>query len=456
MYKDWQDMYKEKLKTPEEAVKLVENGDRISFPTANGNPRFLSTALAGRIKNGELPDCELTVGLNLNAPELCKPEVASKCYYRAGYISPFERPMAQQGICDPTPFRFTDIPRTCVQDRDYNVVFMTASPMNEHGWFSAAMSCSHSYSMTRQAWAKGKPMRVFLEVNNNAPFVHGQNHFHISEVTVLTEANWDIIAPPPDKPNQKDEAMANYIAELVPDGATLQLGIGGLPNILGKYLTSKKDLGCHTEMIVDAYLELYKAGVLTNRRKTFMPHKTIGTIIWGSKELHGFCHNNPGVEIHGIDFCANPNIIALHDDFIAVNSIMECDLAGQCVSESMGIVPYSGMGGQADFVQGAWQSKGGKAFLCLYSTFTDKEGTEHSKIAPVVNGWVGISRWDVQYLVTEYGCAYIKGTGMRERVRNIVGIAHPDFREWLVAEAKRLNLIDSRSDINIKKMRKIV
>lgn len=452
----WQKLYQEKCLDADAAARLIENGDRISLPTANGTPRVLWQAIAKRIENDELRDCELTVGLNLNAPDICKPEIASKVYYRDGYISPLSRPMAQKGIIDPTPFRFFDIPRTLVEDRDYNVVTMTASPMDKHGWFSAALNCSHTYSVTRRRWEKGLPTKVFLEVNENAPTVYGQNHFHITEVTAIVEANWDLIALPRVEPSEKDIAIASYIAEHVPDGACVQLGIGSLPDAVGKQLTNKKDLGCHSEMIVDAYLDLYKAGALTNRKKTFMPHKSVGTIVVGSNELYEFVDNNPGVEVHGIDFCADPSIIARHDNFMAINAITECDLGGQCISESMGIKPYSGIGGQADFVQGAWQSKGGKAFLALYSSYTDKKGELHSKISPVANGWIAISRWDVQYLATEYGCVYVKGTGMRERVKNIVSIAHPDFREWLVYEAKRLNLIDSTTDINIKNMRKVI
>ncbi len=453
MQEKWLKMYQEKLLGPQEAVKLVENGDRISFPTANGTPRVISNFLAQRIAAGELPDCELMVGLNLNAPGLAKMESASQVYYRAGYISLFERPLAKTGVIDPTPIRFFDIPRTCVEDRNYNAVFMTASPMDEHGYFSCALNCSHTYSMTRRQWRRGTPMKVFLEVNANAPFVNGFNHFHISEVTAVSESDWELIAPPRVQADEKDLAIANYIAEHIPDGACLQLGIGSLPDAVGQQLTNKKDLGCHTEMIVDAYLDLYKSGALTNRKKTFMEDRMVGTIILGGKELYSFVHRNPGVEVHGIDFCANPSNIAKNDNFMAINAITECDLSGQCISDSMGIVPYSGLGGQADFVQGAWQSKGGKAFLALYSTYTDEGGQSQSKISPVVNGWVGITRWDVQYLVTEYGCVYLKGEGMRERVRKVVSIAHPDFREWLVAEARRLNLIQSSSDVNIKGMR---
>lgn len=455
MFQKWQQMYQQKLKSPEEAARLFDNGDKISLPTANGSPRVLWQAIAKRIENGELTDSELTVGLNLNVPFLCTPEVVTQIHYRAGYISPYERPLAQKGMIDPTPFRFMDIPRT-LMERNYNAVTMTASPMDQNGWFSCALNCSHSYSLTRRALKNGQPMKVFLEVNKNAPHVYGHNHFHISEVTAVNEADWDLVAPPRAEINEKDIAIAGYIAEQIPDGACVQLGIGGLPDAVGQQLTNKKDLGCHTEMIVDAYLDLYKSGALTNRKKTFMEDKMVGSIVIGQPEIYDFVNQNPGVEVHGIDFCADPQNIAKNDNFMAINAITECDLGGQCISESIGFVPYSGIGGQADFVQGAWQSKGGKAFLALYSALTDKAGKQHSKISPVVNGWVGISRWDVQYLVTEYGCVYLKGAAMRERVQKMVSIAHPDFRDWLVAEAKRMNLIESTSDVNIKYMRKTI
>jgi len=451
----WEKMYQEKLKTPDEIAMMIENGENACLPTINGTPRVLWQAIAKRIAKGELRDSMLFTGLNLNAPYLCTPEVVDNIRYLAGFISPFERPLAQKGQIEPWPIRFFDIPQSLLE-RDCTVVTMTASPMDKNGWFSCALNSSHSYSLTRLAVKAGKPMKIFLEVNQNAPFVHGHNHFHISEVTAVNEANWDLIAPPRAEVSDRDTAIASYIAEQIPDGACVQLGIGGLPDAVGKQLTSKKDLGCHTEMIVDAYLDLYKAGALTNRQKTFMEDKSVGTIVIGQPELYQFVDHNPGVEVHGIRFCADPNIIAKNDNFMSINSITECDLGGQCISDSMGHVPFSGIGGQADFVQGAWQSKGGKSFLALYSTFRDKNGQDHSKISPLVNGWVGISRWDVQYLVTEYGCVFLKGASMRERVEKVISIAHPDFRDWLLSEAKRMNMIDSKSDINIKHMRKAI
>lgn len=451
---NWESMYQEKLRSAEDAAQLIKNGDKLLGPTGDGTPRMLWHHIAKRIKNGELSDCETLFGFNLNATDMCKPEAALKCHHIDGYITPLSRPLAQKGIIDPWPTRFSDMPRILSEYRDSNVATFTVSPMDKHGYFSVGLNASHVYSVTRRALRLGKPMKIFVEVNKNYPYTYGNNHIHISEVAALNEADWELIALPSEKPNEKDIAIAAYIAEHIPDGACLQLGIGGIPNAVGQQLANKKDLGCHTEMIVDAYLQLYKSGALTNRKKNFMPDKMIGSLVFGSKELYEFVDHNPAVEIHGIDFAVNPNIAAQNDNLIAINSIMECDLSGQCISESVGTVPYTGMGGQQDFVQAAWQSKGGKSFLTMYSTYTDKNGVEHSKISPLVNGWISINRWDVQHIATEYGCVNLKGASMRERVEKIVSIAHPGFREWLVFEAKKLNLIDSTSDINIKHMRR--
>lgn len=453
MYEKWQQMYAEKLKTPQEAVKMVEDGDAFSFPTMSGTPRVLTHAFAQYFATGAVKDIDMVVGLNLNAPELIKPEVTSKVHYCAGYISPFERPAAIKNEIDYFPLRFNDIPRLMEENRGTNVIMMTVAPMDEHGYFSAGMNCSHTYSLFRRLKEHGKPFKVFLEVNKKAPRCFGFNQFHISDVTALIEADWDPITLPAEESDECDVALAHYIAQEIPDGATVQLGIGKLPNAIGKELAHKKDLGCHTEMIVDAYLDLYKCGALNNSKKTYMSDRFVGTIIAGSKELFDWINNNPSVIINGIEECADPAIIARHDNFMAINSIMECDLSGQAISESSGIRPYSGMGGQADFHLGARLSNGGKSFLCLPSTYTDKNGKMHSKIKPVCNGWIGITRYDVMYIATEYGCVNLSGRTMHERVALMISIAHPDFREELLEEAVKLGIIGSANDINLKAMR---
>jgi len=217
---------------------------------------------------------------------------------------------------------------------------------------------------------------------------------------------------------------------------------------------NKKNLGCHSEMIVEAYLDLYEAGVMNNSKKNYMTDRFIGTMATGTKKLYEWIDHNPAIWINGLDEVCDPNIVALNDNFMSINSIIEFDLGGQIVADSMGVKPYSGMGGQPDFVEGAWRSKGGKSFLAMYSSYTDKEGKQHSKVVPKVSGWVGITRNDVQYLATEYGCVFLKGKTITEKAKLVISIAHPDFRESLVYEAKKMGLISSTSDINIKHMRK--
>ena len=456
MFKDYAAMYKEKCMTPAEVAKLFDDGDGISCPTLNGLPRLISKALCDRIVNDEVKDIEFIVGLNLNAPHMWSQEVLDKTHYASGYIGPFERKAAATNSIDPLVWRFFENARLMSDVRGTNVCWMTASPMDEHGYFSCALNCSHTYSLYKWRQERGLPTKLFLEVNKNAPTCYGYNHFHISEVTALTEADWDLIELPQEDPSEIDIAIANYVANEVPDGATIQLGIGGLPNAIGKLLSTKKDLGCHSEMIVQAYLDLFKCGALNNSKKSFMRGRCVGTMAAGTKELYKWVDHNPGVWIFGINDCADPNIIAQNDNFIAINCVLEADLAGQCVCDSIGYTPFSGTGGQADFIQGAWQSKGGKAILCLPSTYTDKEGKIHSKIVPAVQGWVGVCRNDVQYLCTEYGIVFLKGNTMRERVAKIISIAHPDFREELRYQAKQMNLIHSLSDVNLEGMRKTI
>ncbi|MGX8701016.1 acetyl-CoA hydrolase/transferase family protein [Caproiciproducens sp.] len=452
----YEEMYREKFRTPEEIATMFEDGDGVSCPTMNGLPRMISKALCDRIAADKVKNIEFVSGLNLNAPHMIKQEVLDRSHYASGYIGPLERKAAADNSIDPLVWRFFENARLMSDVRGTNVCWMTASPMDEHGYFSCALNCSHTYSLYRWRQQHGLPTKLFLEVNKNAPTCYGYNHFHISEVTALTEANWDLIELPQEEPSEIDTAIATYVAQEVPDGATIQLGIGSLPNAIGKLLSNKKDLGCHSEMIVQAYLDLFKCGALNNSKKSYLPGRCVGTLVAGSKELYKWVDRNPGIWIYGINDCADPNIIALNDNFIAINCVLEADLAGQCVCDNIKYLQFSGTGGQADFIQGSWQSKGGKAILCLPSTYTDKQGKVHSKIVPTVTGWVGVARNDVQYLCTEYGIVFLKGCTMRERVAKIISIAHPDFREELLYEAKRMNLIHSLSDVDLKSMHRTI
>ena len=433
----WQEMYSKKLALPEEAVKLIKNGDRVVAPLGNGAPRGIGAALTGMIKSGDYKDLHYLCGLNLNCPGLTKPEVTEKFHYEDGYLTPFSRPVVASGIGEYQPMKLSDLPRTIGEERKFNVVICTVSPMDRHGFFSTGIFPDYAFPIAKQ----DHPKKIIVEVNDKYPRTYGNNHIHISEVDAVVEFSWDLIPVKPDEPNEKDKAIASLIAEQIPDGACIQLGIGGTPNAVGQLLEDKKDLAVHSEMICDSMMDLYYKGVITSRKKNFMPGKWVATFVLGTQKLYDFVAENPMVEMHPTDFVNNPRIAGLNDNLMSINTVMEVDLGGQCISESIGHAPYSGLGGQEDFLVASWYSKGGKGFLTTYSTYTDKEGKLQSKIVPTVNGFVAVSRWNVQYVVSEYGIAYLKGKTMKARVNEMIGIAHPDFRDWLRSEAKRLHFI---------------
>ncbi len=242
---------------------------------------------------------------------------------------------------------------------------------------------------------------------------------------------------------ERDRTIGSYVADMVENGSCLQLGIGKVPNAVATFLKDKKDLGVHTEMMVDSMLDLYESGAITCTKKNFHTNKMIATFILGSQRLYEFVNNNPLIEMLPASYVNNPNIIARNNKMISVNCTLEVDLGGQCNSESIGHKQYSGTGGQLDFVQGAVHSREGKSFLTLYSTYTDKQGRLQSRIVPFLapGSAVTVPRTDVQYIVTEYGVAFLKGQHMRRRVEELINIAHPDFRDWLRFEARKMNYI---------------
>ncbi|MDD3895319.1 MAG: acetyl-CoA hydrolase/transferase C-terminal domain-containing protein, partial [Syntrophomonadaceae bacterium] len=286
-------------------------------------------------------------------------------------------------------------------------------------------------------------IKILAEVNSYMPRTHGNNHFHISELAAVVENDLPLFELPDIPLTEQDELIGQYIAERVPDGACLQLGIGGIPNAVGKYLINKKDLGIHSEMLCDTMVDLYEAGVITGTKKKLLPRRWVACFAMGSKRLYDFLADNPMIEMHDSEWVNDPYVIAMNDNVVSINATLEVDLSGQCASEAIGTRQYSGAGGQMDFTEGAWRSNGGLAFLACYSTYKDKSGVMHSSIVPTLRpgSMVTTTRNDVQYVVTEYGVARLKGFNLRQRVNDLVRIAHPDFRDWLMEEAMKLNYI---------------
>jgi acyl-CoA hydrolase len=316
---------------------------------------------------------------------------------------------------------------------------ITVSAMDKHGYIQ------HRNQPGIYLWfySPQSGCKILAEVNQYMPKTFGNNHFHISELAAIVENDVPLFELPPIPITEQDELIGQYIAERVPDGACLQLGIGGMPNAVAKYLTHKKDLGIHTEMLCDTMVDLYEAGAITGARKKLLPRKWAACFAMGTKRLYDFMADTPMVALYDSEWINDPYNIAKNDNVVSINATLEVDLSGQCASEAIGTRQYSGAGGQMDFTEGTWRSNGGQAFLALYSTYTDKNGVKHSSIVPTLTpgALVTTTRNDVQYVVTEYGVAWLKGFDLRQRVKDLVRIAHPDFRDWLLEEARKLKYI---------------
>ncbi|MGE5370960.1 MAG: acetyl-CoA hydrolase/transferase family protein [Solirubrobacterales bacterium] len=434
--------YRQKLMSSEAAAGLIRSGDGVIVPLANGQPPALINALAKRILADEVQDVNYISALDVRFLDIHNQEACGKAEMETLYAGPISRYFVQQGQFAYTPHRLWEGPDIAGNCRDASVYMMTVSPMDKNGFFSTGTNPDYIWGMTRESM-KHRECRILLEVNRHMPRTCGNNQFHISEVTAVVEADTPLVCLPDIPVTAEDEAIGRYIAEQVPDGACLQLGIGGIPNAVARFLEDKRDLGIHSEMLCDSMLDLFRKGVITCRQKSFNPYKWIGSFVLGSQELYDFVADNLLIEMHSSKYVNDPYCIGLNDNMIAINSTLEVDLTGQCASEAIGTQQYSGTGGQVDFVEGAWRSNGGKAFLALYATYTDKEGRLHSKIKPTLSpgSMVTTTRNDVQYVVTEFGIAYLKGQNMRRRIEELIRIAHPDFRDELRFEAKKLRYL---------------
>lgn len=430
----WEKMYRQKLTTPDEAVNLIDNGEIMLVGLLNGVPPGLVSAVARKAKRGELRDSTFREALQINSPDILSPDVLDKIHYECGYAA-LARAACATGIINYDLMRLSTAKRQT--DETTDVLLMRVSPMDKHGFFSTGFNPDYSYGLSRTERSR----KILIEVNNAIPRTYGYNHVHISEVDAIVENNIPLICLPDIPLTKEDEAIGNYIAEEIPDGACIQLGIGGIPNAVGKALENKKDLGVHSEMICDSMMDLYHKGVITSKKKNFMPDKWIATFAFGSQALYDFVGENPLIEFYPADFVNDPRIASRNDNLMSVNSTLEVDLSGQCSSETIAYHQYSGIGGQHDFVSAAWFSRGGKTFIATHSTYTDKDGNLCSKIVPTLTSFTSLNRYETHYIVTENGIANIRDIGMHDRVKEMVRLAHPDFRDWLRFEAKRLNFI---------------
>lgn len=439
MSNKWEELYKQKLMSADEAAKLLESGDAIVAPLSNGQPLGLVNAVAKRIREDNLTDILYVSGVDVRWFDLYHPDLVGKVTVESGFVAPATRHGIGQGMFTYTPCRLGETVDMISRCRQVHACTMVVSPMDKHGFFSTGCNVDWGWEAAKVS----NPRVIIVEVNENMPRTHGNNQLHISEVTAVIENHIPLVELPHIPVTDKDEKIGRFIADMIEDGSCIQIGIGSMPNSLANFLMDKKDLGIHSEMLTDSMVDLYEAGVITCSKKNFMPYKWIGSFALGTRKLYDFIHENPLVEMYSTKFVNDPYIIGKNDNMISVNGTMEVDLSGQCASESIGFTQYTGTGGQLDFVQGTWRSKGGKSFLTLYSTYTDKDGEVKSKIVPnLSNGmFITVSRTEVQYVVTEYGVANLKGQNLRTRVKELISIAHPDFRPWLEWQARKMNFI---------------
>ncbi len=412
------------------ALSLLRDGDTIIVPTGVGEPPALLEALSAQRER--FHGVRVAQILAMRKYGYFDQASAAHVRHAALFLGGASRAAGQGGWCDFIPNYFSEIPDLIERGLiAADVVFTLASPMNEHGYFS--LSLGPDYTMAAVAKARA----VVLEVNPQVPFAHGVCHVHVSQVSAVVENDAPILEVGLPAIGPVQEAIGKYVADMIEDGSTLQIGYGGIPDAVVMQLTGKQDLGIHTEMLGDGILSLVRAGVVTNRRKNFMPGRMVATFALGSSELYRFMHHNPMIEMHPVSFTNDPYIAGQNDKLVSINASLQIDLLGQCGSESIGHLPYSGTGGQVDFVRAANRSRGGKSFIVLPSTA--KDGTV-SRIVPVLaSGTHGTtSKNDVNYVVTEYGVAQLRGKSAKQRAEELIAIAHPHFRAGLRAEADRM------------------
>ena len=425
--------YLQKRTSATDAMRHVRNGDSIIVPTGVGEPPTLLTALSEQRRNFQ--DVKVSQILAVRKYGYFDPETAHHVRHVALFLGPASRAGAQAGWVDFIPNYFSEIPQQIERGQiPVDVVFSMASPMDAHGYFS--LSLGADYTMAALAKARA----VVLEVNPNVPFAYGNCLVHISQVTALVESDEPVFEVGLPSIGPVQEAIGKQVADMIDDGSTLQIGYGGIPDAVVMQLTHKHDLGIHTEMIGDGILTLLESGAVTNRRKNYLPGKMVATFALGSAKLYRFMERNPALEMHPADFTNDPMLAGQNDNLVAINATLQIDLLGQCGSESLGSVPFSGTGGQSDFVRAANRSRGGKAFIVLPST---AKNDSISRIVPVLSPGthVSTSKNDINYVVTEYGVAQLRGKSASQRARELIGIAHPAFRAELTAQAKQMNLL---------------
>lgn len=436
------ELYQSKLTTAAEAVKVVKSGDWVDYGWCTGHPVALDAALAARAD--ELTDVNLRGGIVMWPLEISKvPDVAKHFTWNSWHISGLERKWINEGFSFYNPIRYSELPRYYRENIHHtDVAMFQVAPMDDHGYFNFGPNASHLMALCETSSV------IIVEVNENMPRCLGgfEEGIHISKVDYIVEGGNSAMAQlgGGGAATDVDLAVAKLIVEEIPNGACLQLGIGGMPNAVGSQIADSdlKDLGVHTEMYVDAFVDIAKAGKINGSKKNIDRFRQTYGFAAGTQKLYDYINNNPECMSAPVSYTNDIRSISALDNFMSINNAVDVDLFGQINAESAGIKHISGAGGQLDFVLGAYLSKGGKSFICCSSTFSGKDGQLQSRIRPTLNtgSIVTDTRANTHFLVTEYGKVCLKGLSTWQRAEAIISIAHPQFRDELIAEADKMKI----------------
>lgn len=431
----WMEEYKQKLTTKEDAVSIIESGNRIYVSGNAATPYPLVRALAAH--KDSLRDVDVVHVLLLGDDPLSAPGMEGHFRHKSLFVGPADRKAVNEGKADYFPIFLYEIPKLFLHGTGtlpLDVAIIQTSPPDAHGFLSFGVE-----NLATKAAAENAK-KLIAQINDKMPRTLGDCFIHVSKATKIVETSEELPTLEIKPPNEVEKRIGEYIADLVEDGSTLQLGIGGIPNAALNAMDNKRDLGIHTEMVSDGIMEAIEKGIITGAKKTLHPGKVVATFLLGSKNLYQFSHNNPLFEMHPVDYSNDPFIVALNEKMVAINSAIEVDLTGQICSDSIGYRIYSGFGGQVDFIRGAARSRSGKPIIALPST---AKNDSINKIVPHLQEGAGVvtSRGDVYYIVTEYGVAYLHGKSLRRRAEALINIAHPKFRDELTYFAKQQKVI---------------
>ncbi len=426
---EWKDYYKLHTCTAHEAANAIKDNYKLVYGNATGFPQVFCKALAEQ--KDRLTNVQIYNMLITGTPWHIDVEMKGHFQTITSFISRPSLKGMQEGLIEFIPCYLRQVPLLFSDGLfPVDVAVVQLAPPNDEGY------CSYGVANDYTKPAADNARIVIGEINDQTPCTWGDNFIHVTDLDYIIECSYPLVETPSPEATEVEFAIAKHCASLIKDGDTLQLGIGGLPNAVLASLKDRKDLGIHTELFTEGVIDLVNEGVITGKRKTLHPNKIIATFIMGTKRVFDFVHNNPMLELHPVDYVNDPNVIGQNDNMVSINSSIEVDLMGQVNSESIGLNQYSGPGGQVDYVQGVRLSKGGKSIIAIASTACSGKV---SRIVPFLSHGAAVttSRNDVDYIITEYGIAHLRGATLRQRAKMLINIAHPKFRDELMEEFAR-------------------